>query len=175
MMLALPFPIEYIIAAACLSTAFILLILLAYIDFKTWLLPNKYVFPFAALGPVFHLSLSWSLLSPLDIAAGGLTGFFFLFFIRMGGNAYYKQDSLGLGDVKLLGGAGLWLGVEGTLFAVIAGSAAGLLHGTIVAAIKKTKTKEPFSITRLKIPAGPGFITGIIGTAFWIFKDLYTA
>lgn len=156
-----------------LTAALVLLVTLAIIDFKTWLLPNKYVFPFAILGPVFHFSLSWSLFSPTELFIGGLTGFLFLYLIRLGGNAYYKQDSLGLGDVKLLAGAGLWLGVEGVLFAITTGSIAGLLHGLCVAAIKKAKTKEPFSITRLKIPAGPGFIAGIIGTGLWVFRTLY--
>jgi prepilin signal peptidase PulO-like enzyme (type II secretory pathway) len=45
-------------------SALFLLGMLAIIDFKTMLLPNKYVFPFAILGILFHLSMEFSVLDP---------------------------------------------------------------------------------------------------------------
>jgi len=90
-----------------------LLITLTIIDFKTFLLPNIYVFPFAALGLLFHLCTDFDLLSIEQIIIGGLAGYGILYIIRAAGNKYYGQDSLGLGDVKLIGSAGLWLGLDG--------------------------------------------------------------
>lgn len=150
-----------------------LLISLSIIDLKTFLLPNVLVAPFAILGFIFHIVLSFYYLSLTDVILGGITGFSILYVIRAGGNKYYGQDSLGLGDVKLLGAGGLWLGPQGVLFAMTLGAFAGLIHGLIYAVAKKIKTKEPFSIARLTIPAGPGFAVGIILVAGWMYKSLF--
>lgn len=147
-----------------------LLLILTIIDFKHYLLPNIYVFPFAALGIVFHWLHDFSLLSIEQILIGGTLGYGILWIIRWGGNKYYQQDSLGLGDVKLLGAAGLWLGVDGVMIALTLGAMAGLLHGLIYAAILAVRNKSKFSITRLMIPAGPGFIVGIIIAFVWLFR-----
>ena len=153
-----------------LLTALGLLIILTIIDFKHYLLPNIYVFPFAALGIAFHWLYDFSLLSFGQILAGGALGYGILWIIRWGGNKYYQQDSLGLGDVKLLGAAGLWLGIDGVMIALTLGAMIGLFHGLIYAAILAIKNKEKFSITRLMIPAGPGFIAGIIIAFIWLYR-----
>ncbi len=145
--------------------ALVLLATLVVIDFKTMLLPNRYVFPFAALGIIFHASLQFSVLDPLSILLGGLFGYGILWIIRFFGNMYYKTESLGLGDVKLLGAAGLWLGMADVTVAMTVGAMAGLVHGLIVAYLHFKKTGE-FNIHRLKIPAGPGFIIGIVLVMF---------
>ncbi len=153
--------ILFMIAFFSLLAAIILLGMLAVIDFKTMFLPNKYVFPFAGLAIVFHASLQFSVLDPLNIILGGIFGYGILWVIRYCGNRYYKMESLGLGDVKLLGAAGLWLGLSHVTFAMTLGAIAGLIHGLIVAYIHSKKTGV-FNIHRLKIPAGPGFIIGIV-------------
>jgi len=150
---------------------FILLIILSIIDFKTFLLPNKYVFPFAILGPLFHFLTSFYLLDITGILLGGFVGYGVLFLIRAAGNYYYEQDSLGLGDVKLLGAGGLWLGIEGVLMAMTIGAFIGLCLGFFVAIVKKFKDKEKFSISRLAIPAGPGFAMAIILVFAWNYHD----
>lgn len=162
-----------IISIFCLLAGFGLLIALSIIDLKTFLLPNVLVAPFAALGFIFHIVSSFYYLSLTEVILGGIAGFLILYVIRAGGNKYYGQDSLGLGDVKLLGAGGLWLGPQGVLFAMTLGALAGLLHGLIYAIYKKVKTKKPFSIARLTIPAGPGFAIGIIFVASWMYKDLF--
>ena len=92
-----------------------------------------------------------------------------LYVIRMAGNAYYKQDTLGLGDVKLLAAAGLWLGMEGVVFALTAGAFAGLLHGIFVACYRAIKEKTKPNLNRLMIPAGPGFCIGIVASWLYLF------
>lgn len=163
-----------IIPILCLIVAVSLLLLLSVIDLKTYLLPNIYVAPFALLGPVFHWSTDFYYLDLQQILVGGGAGFAILYVIRAAGNKYYGQDSLGLGDVKLLGAAGLWLGLEGVLFAMTLGAFAGLIHGIIYALCLKIKTGSPFNLTRLKIPAGPGFVIGILVIGGWMFKGYVT-
>jgi prepilin signal peptidase PulO-like enzyme (type II secretory pathway) len=146
--------------------------LLSLIDLKTFLLPNKWVALFAALGFAFHAINGFEALSLHQAAYGALAGFWTLYIIRAGGNWYYKQDSLGLGDVKLLCAGGLWLGVEGVFFAITAGAFAGLIHGILYAICLALKNKQPLQMARLRIPAGPGFAAGIIGVALWQYSDL---
>ena len=159
-----------ILAILCLTTTIGLLVLLAVIDFRTFLLPNIYVAPFAILGVVFHISTDFYYLSLAQMIIGGVAGYGLLYIIRAAGNKYYGQDSLGLGDVKLLGASGLWLGLDGVLFAMTLGAMAGLIHGLIFAIYKKFKTKEPFSFARLTIPAGPGFVIGILLVGAWMYQ-----
>lgn len=154
----------------CLLIAVILLIVLAVIDFRTFLLPNIYVFPFGALGIAFHISTNFYYLSLTAIILGGLAGYSLLWSIRFFGNKYYGQDSLGLGDVKLLGASGLWLGFDGVLFAMTIGAMAGLIHGLLYATYKKACLKQPFSLHRLQIPAGPGFVIGILAVGAWMYQ-----
>lgn len=152
----------------CLVSAFLLLVVLCIIDLRVRLLPNIFVFPFAVLGVVFHFVTDFQILSYQDMLIGGAVGYGFLFLLRAVANAYYKQDSLGLGDVKLMGGAGLWLGLEGVLMALTVGAFAGLLHGIGYALLIAVKNKSKPNFHRLAIPAGPGFTVGIVLSGLWI-------
>lgn len=160
-----------VISLLCLGGGVFLLTLLSIIDLKTFLLPNIYVAPFALLGLLFHITTDFYYLNFQTVLIGGAVGFATLYLIRAAGNKYYGQDSLGLGDVKLLGAGGLWLGYEGVLFAMTLGAMAGLIHGILYAVITKIKTKQPFNLRRLIIPAGPGFALGIVLVAGWMYKD----
>lgn len=161
-------------ALLCLIVAIILLFILAIIDFKTYLLPNIFVAPFAITGVLFHFFTNFYYLELSTMLIGGAAGFALLYGIRFFGNKYYGQDSLGLGDVKLLGASGLWLGFDGVLFAMTLGALVGLIHGLVLAFVIKIKTKQPYSVSRLKIPAGPGFIVGILVIGGWMYHVFIT-
>jgi len=149
-----------------------ILIILSIIDLRTYLLPNVWVAPLALLGITFHFFDQFDTLSIEQVILGGICGYGTLFLVRAVGNWHYKQDSLGLGDVKLLGAGGLWLGAEGVFFAITAGAMAGLLHGILFALYIAHKTKEPINMRRLRIPAGPGFALGIAAVGIWQYHDL---
>ena len=157
------------ISLACACAGLSVLIILSAIDLRTWLLPNKWVATLAILGVTFHACMRFSLLPVHEMIFGALIGGGLLYVIRMAGNAYYKQDTLGLGDVKLLFAAGLWLGIEGTIIAITAGAFAGLLHGIVVAIFKAIKEKQGINLKRLMIPAGPGFCVGIAAAWVWLY------
>ncbi|QQG36112.1 MAG: prepilin peptidase [Micavibrio aeruginosavorus] len=159
------------IALLCLVAATALLLALSIIDLRTRLLPNILVLPLALLGIIFHISTKWHYLDPALVLLGGITGYGILFTIRAIANYVYKQDALGLGDVKLLGAAGLWLGPQMVMLALSLGAFAGLVHGTGVALQIAWQEKKPPRFGGLKIPAGPGFAIGIILTAFYMFHD----
>ena len=163
-----------IIAIGSLFGALTLLLSLAIIDLRTFLLPNILVAPFALLAPLFHAATGFYYLSPFQLALGGCVAFLILYIIRAIANRYYGQDALGLGDVKLLGAAGFWLGTENVMMALTIGAFAGLIHGLAYALFLKIITKKTVSLRRLVIPAGPGFIIGIILTGGWFLSPFLT-
>jgi len=159
-----------IITVLCLVSTLIVLTLLSLIDLKEKILPNELVLGFMTLGIVFHISTVFSILSFQDMAFGALIGFGALYFIRTLANMAYNQDTLGLGDVKLLGAAGIWLGPYHILIAMALGALMGVFHGLAVAFYIRKKTGNFPNLNMLSLPAGPGFAMGIVVTGvlkFW--------
>ena len=98
------------------------LIALAGIDFDHKLLPNKIVYPMAAFGLVATLLVDMDDLVENLIAGAG--AFLFLFLAVL---AYPR--GMGMGDVKLAGAMGLYLGlsiIPAMLIAFLSGSIVGL-------------------------------------------------
>lgn len=160
-----------IIAALCLIIALALLAALSYVDLKEHLLPNEMVLAFAICGFIFHLCTVFYYFEIIDIVLGAVIGGGMLYVIRGVANYWYNDDTLGLGDVKLLAAGGLWLGPENILIAAAVGAFAGFLHGLCVAIYTVGKAKVPMQLSRLAIPAGPGFAIGLIATAAYTFQD----
>lgn len=158
------------IAFTCLIAALALLAWLSAIDLRVRLLPNILVFPFALLGILFHIMTAWQFLDVTQMLLGGVSGFGILYLIRAVANYVYKQDALGLGDVKLMGAAGLWLGPEMVMMALSLGAFAGLLHGIAVGLHAAYKNRVRPSFHRLQIPAGPGFAVGIVLAGAYMFQ-----
>lgn len=94
-----------------------------------------------------------------------------LYSVRFLANRIYNQDALGLGDVKLMMSGGLWLGTQDILSAIIIGSCAGIAHGLGMAWAQKVKTGRPVPLGRFALPAGPGFIFGLLGVAIYKFHS----
>ena len=149
-----------------LVIASFLLVILTVIDLKVWLLPNKYVFPFGALGIAFHATTSFAYMDGPNMFLGLLAGGGILLAIRTIANGIYKTDTLGLGDVKLMAAAGLWLGLNGVILSLILGASAGIVHGFFYWAHLNFYKKQKTGFRKLKMPAGPGFIAGIILAGF---------
>lgn len=161
-----------LIALACVAGACALLVALSVVDLRVRLLPNEMVLGFAALGIIFHFTTVTQYLSVTEMTAGAAIGFGGLYILRLLANRYYGADALGLGDVKLMGAAGLWLGPDGIALALMLGALAGLAHGGAVAA-RGAMHGEAVSLSRLQIPAGPGFAVGIALTAAWQFRAFF--
>jgi leader peptidase (prepilin peptidase)/N-methyltransferase len=151
-----------IVAVLCLLGAAILLGVLTAVDLRERLLPDIYVFPFMALGPVFHFANAFALAAPADMALGALAGGGLLYAIRTAANLFHEEDALGLGDVKLMAAAGVWLGPYFVLIALTLGALAGVLHGLAVAARRRVKSGAWMNLKNFSLPAGPGFIAGIV-------------
>ena len=144
-----------------IAAAILLLIALSAIDLKYWILPDELNFALGAAGIVFHILTAYEFVSPLHMFLGAAAGAAMLYVIRFVANRHYGRDTLGLGDVKLLAAAGLWLGLDHTLQAITIGAAAGLVHGLAYAGWLTVRYGKPYSVAQLSIPAGPGFAVGI--------------
>ena len=163
-------------ALACLVGAVALLYALSVCDLKTRRLPDEMVLGFATLGFVFHLTTLAQFVSIQNIALGGIAGFFVLYVIRFIANRFFGEDTLGLGDVKLLGAAGLWLGPDALMLAMAAGASVALVHGAVHGVWSARQTGARVDFSRFKVPAGPGFAAGIIMAGilqFWHFRLRY--
>lgn len=140
---------------------FILLAALAYRDLKEYILPDYLNAALALSFMAFHIATHWQIITPVNALLGGIAGGGLLLFIRAISNKFYREDSLGLGDVKMMAAAGLGLGFPDVLMALSLGAFAGLLHGLgMVCADRRTnKRKTPFG--QANVPAGLGLAVGI--------------
>ena len=135
---------------------------------KRWIIFPAFLAPLPVA--VFYLSLYLlERYTGMDAVTrkGAAEGGGILYIIRFFGNRHYKQDTLGLGDVKLMAASGLWLGIEGIVTAMTIGAFAGLVHGVLVSLIRAAKEKTRPNLHRLMIPAGPGFCIGIAIMLIW--------
>lgn len=162
-----------ILALLCLIAAIGLLIALSIIDLRIRLLPNTLVLPFALLAPTFHILTLFEYATIMDMIAGGLLGGGLLYGIRIIANRLYGQDALGLGDVKLMAAAGLWLG-HWVLIAMSLGAFLGMAHGLVAGIIEARRAGTRLNLNTLEVPAGPGFALGIAIIALYRFQSFFT-
>lgn len=151
-------------AAFCLTKLWI-------IDLRVRLLPNVYVGTFFLCGGFFHFLSGFAFGDLQNLAYGALAGGGLLWLIRAIANRAYGFDTLGLGDVKLMGAAGFWLGLDFIFLALCVGSFAGLVHGIVHGMREQKRTGKKVDFARLSIPAGPGFIVGIAFVGAVKFQD----
>ena len=113
------------LAAVLLALGGWLLLTLAVLDARHMWLPDALTLPLATLG----LTLGdWILPAPFwDRAIGAAVGGGFLALL----GSFYKrvrgQDGLGLGDAKLLGAIGAWMGWQALPFVLLIASAAAIV------------------------------------------------
>ncbi len=162
--------IPAIIALLSVLCAFFCLARLAVIDFQVRLLPNTLNLGLAVSGAVFHLATFGALLPPEQAVYGCLFGGLSFLFIRHLANLFYEDDALGLGDVKLMAAGGIWLGTEGILLAMASGAFASLVISVCYLLWRRARFAEPLRLMSLKIPAGPGFVLGILLSGIWVYR-----
>ncbi|KUO69934.1 MAG: hypothetical protein APF77_17480 [Clostridia bacterium BRH_c25] len=125
-----------------------MLITAAIVDIRERRIPDKLVLIGAAAGLVF------SMLDPqrglLDSAMGGMTAGLVLLLIH-----YITKGGLGLGDVKLFGCSGIYLGLESTVSAMVAASVLSGLYSLILICINRDNKKR-------EIPFAPFILAGVL-------------
>ena len=109
----------------------LVLIYLAYVDLRTFRLPNVITLPLIMSGIFFNQFSPFRFTNPSSAFVGAVSGYLFLWMFNLLYKKLKGQDGIGMGDAKLLAGLGAWLGwttLPGTLFIA---SVSGLIGGLI--------------------------------------------
>ena len=104
-----------------------------------------------------------SSLKSVCLGMGGL--FLFISFVEF----FLKKEAMGLGDVKLIGCIGAFLGGEGCLFSLFFGSIIGTVGIIMFYVYQKTIKKKNISLRNKQIPFGP-FLS--LAAIFYIFYGI---
>ncbi len=146
-------------AAVLIAIAGWMLLTLAILDARHLWLPDQLTLPLAVLG----LTLGdWILPAPFaDRVIGAALGAGLLFAITLGYRRLRGRDGLGLGDAKLLGAIGTWLGWQALPLVLLVASVAGLLW----ALLQQMRGKAIDGATRL--PFGT-FLCFAVLPAVWL-------
>ena len=139
----------------------LVLIALALIDLKTFILPNVLTFPLIAGGLIFGILFAdW-----YDAAIGALIGYFGFVGLEMAYKKLRNRDGLGRGDAKLLAAGGAWCGWYGLPFIILIASASGLVYALMV----NIKSKDQSSVQPAELPFGPHLALAIFLTWLALF------
>ena len=90
-------------------------------DFKRRIIPDVYLFPFLFAGLLITTFFPWSVSSG-DSIIGGAMGYclgLIVGFIFEKVQKKQKYPPIGMGDIKLLGAGGIWLGTIGLAIAMV--------------------------------------------------------
>jgi len=111
----------------------------------------------AALG--FHLANDWFYVSLGEALGGAVFGACFLYGLRQVYLQWRGIEAIGLGDVKFMVGAGLWIGVWGIPLLLAIASLASLITIGCLAAMRLM----PISgMTARRFPFGPALCIALV-------------
>ena len=128
-----------------LSIVFISMLLIIIVsDYQTMIIPDEILIVFSILILVIKYAIGGFSLVGTSIL-NGLGSFVFMFVLKLFGDFIFKKESMGGGDIKLLGVYGLVLGFPMSMVSVFLSAFIGLPVSLIL--LKKNKSHE--------IPFGP--------------------
>ncbi len=137
------------------------LLAVALIDWDTFLIPDELSIGLALVGLLFSplnpyfdagpFGGWWQ--APWWSMRGALLGFGLGWAVAAGGEAMFKKEAFGGGDVKLLAGIGAWTGVTGAFDALMLGSLLGSVYGLWLLRAGKARRSDA-------IPFGPFLAAG---------------
>ena len=119
-----------------------MLIVIAFIDLDTFLLPDQLSLSLLWLGLFFSL-LNFSL-APSDAVVGAIVGYLSLWLLFHVFKMLTGKEGMGYGDFKLLAAGGAWLGAPALLPVVIIASVSGLVLAIIQLLLGRGQAKIPF-------------------------------
>lgn len=137
---------------------FLSLIAVIFIDIEFRIIPDRF-----SLGNwLIALVASVALGSPhwIDALLGGLLGFGIFYLLAWFYERFRKMEGLGMGDVKMMGWLGAWLGFESVPIVVLGASLMGIAIGLIM----MRKSKDGWQTA---LPFGP-FLALSAGVAWFL-------
>ena len=143
------------------------LLLVTFIDWEHYLIPDLVVYPGIVLGLLFNFlfpQMASSSATPLfavkEAAIGILVGGGFLYLIALVGQFILKKEAMGGGDIKLLAMIGAFLGWKGVLVSIFFGSLIGAVISILLIFIGLKKRTD-------YIPFGPYLSLGGVIALFY--------
>jgi prepilin signal peptidase PulO-like enzyme (type II secretory pathway) len=147
-----PMVIVWIIKSLLVLT----LLYLAYIDWRTFHLPNAITLPLIFLGITFNCISDLSFTSTSSSVFGAILGYGSLWALNTGYRLLKNRNGIGMGDAKLLAALGAWLGWGTLPNILLISSVTGLIGGILWLKWSRQKLGQAF-------PFGPFLaIAGII-------------
>jgi leader peptidase (prepilin peptidase)/N-methyltransferase len=138
----------------------IVLAYLAYVDLRTFRLPDLITLPLILIGLCFNGFSNLPFVSPQESVLGALLGYLFLWLMNRVYRYIRRQDGIGMGDAKLLAGLGAWLGWHALPGILLIASAFGIIGGMLWLRLHKQNHGSPF-------PFGPFLIFAGIIELLW--------
>lgn len=126
------------------------LIALAWIDAKTYRLPNVLTWPLIAGGLVYQFIVAEDFYPYL---VGAIAGYGVFWCVETGYRILRKKDGLGRGDAKLLASGGAWCGWMALPFIVLLAS----LSALVWVVVSRAQTDD----ADFRLPFGPFLAAGI--------------
>jgi len=179
LMMRFGFSVDFFIFAIFIC----ILIVVTFIDFGHYLIPDVLVLPGIILGlavstknsllttlhPLFW-NVSSSFASFLNSLTGAFLGFLSLLVVALMGKALFKKEAMGGGDLKLLAMMGAFLGWKNVFLTIFISSLVGSIVGVALILLKKKGRRD-------YIPYCPYLALAGIISIFWgdfiIAKFLY--
>ena len=132
------------------------LLYLAYIDWRTFRLPNAITLPLVFLGIAFNSASDLRLTNPSSALIGAILGYTSLWVLNAVYRLLRKHNGIGMGDAKLLAALGAWLGWANLPSILFIASIAGIIGGIAWLKLGRHHIQQAF-------PFGPFLaIAGII-------------
>ena len=136
------------------------LLYLAYIDWRTFCLPNAITFPLIFLGIVFNSISDLRLTSLSSAFIGALLGYASLWALNAGYRLLKNRNGIGMGDAKLLAALGAWLGWGALPSILLIASATGIVGGLVWLQLRGHQLQQAF-------PFGPFLVIAGIIELLW--------
>ncbi|NQU26797.1 MAG: prepilin peptidase [Candidatus Marinimicrobia bacterium] len=142
------------------SILVLFLIPIAIIDFRHFLIYDVLTIPGAIAGIIFAGTVDLSIITITQSLIGAGVGISFLFIMRLIGNFLFKKDTMGLGDIKLAGLIGVFLGWDIIILSIFL-AAVMIVLVALILKISNSKMEAG------KFPFGTYLSTAAIINLFW--------
>ncbi len=145
----------------CIQTILIgVLLYLAYIDFRTFQLPNTITLPLIITGFGFSAFTTLGLTDASSSLMGACLGYTLLWLPNWVYHRIKKQDGVGMGDAKLLAALGAWLGWSSLPGILLIASLSGVIGGILWLKWQQRRYGQAF-------PFGPFLVIAGIIQLLW--------
>ncbi len=134
------------------------LIILAFIDARTCLLPDILTLPLMWLGLLISPFGIWTFCGAA--VWGAAVGYLLLWLVHHGFRLVTGRDGMGYGDFKLLAALGAWLGIRAIPMVVLAASLLGIVFALIMRLTGRAQAGQA-------LPFGPALALAGIAALLW--------